>query len=108
MQKDDIPDLPHIICLQEFQAGSQAHMFTHGPVAGEDVVVIIGFDEDVVETIEFIGDAGCIGNEKDGTGEGMADKKAQGGNAMGNRKWDDFEFTDPDHGVRLDGMHPMA
>ena len=108
MQEDDIPDLPHIICLQEFQAGSQAHVFTHGPIAGEDVVVIIGFDEDVVEAIEFIGDAGCIGNEEDGAGVGMADEKAEGGHAMGNREGYDFKFTDPDHGVGLYGMHPMA
>ena len=83
-------------------------MFAHGPVAGEDIVLIIGFDEDVAKAVEFIGDAGCIGHEKDGTGEGMADKKAQGGNAMGNREGYDFEFTDPDHGVGLYGMHPMA
>ena len=94
MKQDNVPHLPHIVCTQEFKACIEAHVMANGPVVGEDGILIIGLDQDVVEVIEFMRDIGCIGDKKNRTGQRMFDQKTEGRYAMWDSKSFDGKLSD--------------
>ncbi len=91
VEEDDVLHGGEVVGAEEFQAGVEAHVVAHGSVVYEEVVVVVGFDEDVVESAEAIGDVGRIGDKEDDSAGGVLDEETQVGQVVGDPEGEDAE-----------------